>query len=212
MIFGMIIGLVLGVLAYRSTYSAILDFRYNHIPLLPATLKIQHFSAHRPPKVNNEDLETPIERSANDEVPNENAKGRGRTNENAEDVQAPSTLASLFSVFREPKKTQDPKCSRGFEHFRSRRLHAAGFGMFAATEYRFLSGPNQGRDAQHAMMRNTGDCGTVVAWSKSLEGVQVTGRVQESIAKLNKPILRPNIWGTQTLVEIARARTRGEIP
>ena len=31
----MIIGLSIGTLAYRSGYSAILNFHYNHIPLLP---------------------------------------------------------------------------------------------------------------------------------------------------------------------------------
>lgn len=33
----MIIGLSLGILSYRSRYTAILDFRYNHIPLPPRT-------------------------------------------------------------------------------------------------------------------------------------------------------------------------------
>lgn len=38
-IFGMIIGLILGVLAYRSVYAAAFDFRYNHIPLPPFSLR-----------------------------------------------------------------------------------------------------------------------------------------------------------------------------
>lgn len=36
--FGVIIGLSLGTLSYRSQYAAVLDFRYNHVPLPPRTL------------------------------------------------------------------------------------------------------------------------------------------------------------------------------
>ncbi|KAI9055587.1 hypothetical protein LZ554_000533 [Drepanopeziza brunnea f. sp. 'monogermtubi'] len=32
---GMLIGLILGVLGYRSAYAAVFDYRYNHIPLPP---------------------------------------------------------------------------------------------------------------------------------------------------------------------------------
>jgi diacylglycerol diphosphate phosphatase / phosphatidate phosphatase len=42
LVFGMIIGLVLGTLAYRSAYAAIFDFRYNHVPLPPFAIKVQY--------------------------------------------------------------------------------------------------------------------------------------------------------------------------
>ncbi|KAE9375622.1 hypothetical protein N431DRAFT_403387 [Stipitochalara longipes BDJ] len=42
LVFGMIIGLVIGILAYRSAYAAVFDFRSNHIPLLPYAIKNQH--------------------------------------------------------------------------------------------------------------------------------------------------------------------------
>jgi diacylglycerol diphosphate phosphatase/phosphatidate phosphatase len=38
----MMIGLVLGILAYRSAYAAVFDFRYNHIPLPPFVTKDQY--------------------------------------------------------------------------------------------------------------------------------------------------------------------------
>jgi diacylglycerol diphosphate phosphatase/phosphatidate phosphatase len=41
LIFGMLVGLVLGMLAYRSAYTAVFDFRYNHIPLPPFAIKTQ---------------------------------------------------------------------------------------------------------------------------------------------------------------------------
>lgn len=37
----MIIGLVLGTLAFRSAYAAVFDFRCNHIPLPPFATKTQ---------------------------------------------------------------------------------------------------------------------------------------------------------------------------
>ncbi|TVY82623.1 Lipid phosphate phosphatase [Lachnellula suecica] len=37
-VFGIIIGLSLGILTYRSRYTAVFDFRYNHIPLPPHAL------------------------------------------------------------------------------------------------------------------------------------------------------------------------------
>ena len=43
LIFGMIIGIVLGTLAYRSAYAAVFDFRHNHIPLPPSAIKA-HYS------------------------------------------------------------------------------------------------------------------------------------------------------------------------
>ncbi|KAH8687203.1 phosphatidic acid phosphatase type 2/haloperoxidase [Tricladium varicosporioides] len=36
--FGLIIGVSIGMLAYRSGYSAVFDWRYNHVPLLPMEL------------------------------------------------------------------------------------------------------------------------------------------------------------------------------
>ena len=45
----MIIGLVLGTLSYRSAYAAIFDFRYNHIPLPPFTIRTQ-FSYDQHPR------------------------------------------------------------------------------------------------------------------------------------------------------------------
>ena len=38
----MIMGLFLGMLAFRSAYAAVFDFRYNHIPLLPFAIKAQY--------------------------------------------------------------------------------------------------------------------------------------------------------------------------
>jgi hypothetical protein len=38
----MMIGLVIGMLAYRSAYAAVFDFRYNHIPLPPIAFKTQY--------------------------------------------------------------------------------------------------------------------------------------------------------------------------
>jgi diacylglycerol diphosphate phosphatase/phosphatidate phosphatase len=38
----MMIGLVIGTLAYRSAYAAVFDFRYNHIPLPPIAFKTQY--------------------------------------------------------------------------------------------------------------------------------------------------------------------------
>lgn len=38
----MVIGLVIGMLAYRSAYAAVFDFRYNHIPLPPFAIKTQY--------------------------------------------------------------------------------------------------------------------------------------------------------------------------
>jgi len=40
-VFGMIIGLVLGALAYRTSYASMYDFRYNHIPLPPFRANIR---------------------------------------------------------------------------------------------------------------------------------------------------------------------------
>jgi hypothetical protein len=37
----MIIGLILGMLAYRSAYAAVFDFRCNHVPLPPFATKTQ---------------------------------------------------------------------------------------------------------------------------------------------------------------------------
>ena len=37
----MFIGLIVGMLAYRSSYAAVFDFRYNHIPLLPYAINTQ---------------------------------------------------------------------------------------------------------------------------------------------------------------------------
>lgn len=37
----MLIGLVFGVLGYRSAYAAVFDFRYNHIPLPPFGARIR---------------------------------------------------------------------------------------------------------------------------------------------------------------------------
>jgi diacylglycerol diphosphate phosphatase / phosphatidate phosphatase len=45
----MIIGLVLGTLSYRAAYAAIFDFRYNHIPLPPFTIRTQ-FSYDQHPR------------------------------------------------------------------------------------------------------------------------------------------------------------------
>ena len=39
----MLIGLVVGMLAYRSSYAAVFNFRYNHIPLLPYAVKTQQW-------------------------------------------------------------------------------------------------------------------------------------------------------------------------
>jgi diacylglycerol diphosphate phosphatase / phosphatidate phosphatase len=47
LVFGMVIGLALGVLAYRSTYAAVFDFRYNHIPLPPYAFKTQYSRSSR---------------------------------------------------------------------------------------------------------------------------------------------------------------------
>ena len=41
----MIIGLVIGMLTYRSAYAAVFDFRYNHIPLPPFAFKTQYSRA-----------------------------------------------------------------------------------------------------------------------------------------------------------------------
>jgi hypothetical protein len=38
---GMIIGLFAGLIAYRSSYASLLDFRVNHIPLPPASAHIR---------------------------------------------------------------------------------------------------------------------------------------------------------------------------
>ena len=38
---GMILGLVIGAIAYRSVYAALLDARFNHIPLPPFSAKTQ---------------------------------------------------------------------------------------------------------------------------------------------------------------------------
>ncbi|KAL3425821.1 pap2 superfamily protein [Phlyctema vagabunda] len=38
-IFGIILGLLMGTLSFRSSYAAILDFRYNHIPLPPMSTR-----------------------------------------------------------------------------------------------------------------------------------------------------------------------------
>ena len=35
----MIIGLAIGILAYRSAYAAVFDYRYNHIPLPPFAIR-----------------------------------------------------------------------------------------------------------------------------------------------------------------------------
>jgi hypothetical protein len=38
---GLVLGLVIGTLAYRSVYAALFDSRYNHIPLPPFSAKTQ---------------------------------------------------------------------------------------------------------------------------------------------------------------------------
>ncbi|RDW62705.1 hypothetical protein BP5796_11007 [Coleophoma crateriformis] len=40
-VFGMVLGVILGTLAFRSSYAAVLDFRYNHIPLPSVSLHTQ---------------------------------------------------------------------------------------------------------------------------------------------------------------------------
>jgi diacylglycerol diphosphate phosphatase/phosphatidate phosphatase len=57
-VFGMIIGLSLGIAAYRSSYAAIFDFRYNHIPLPPFAARIR-FSYNREPINEQEQIEGP---------------------------------------------------------------------------------------------------------------------------------------------------------
>jgi hypothetical protein len=40
-IFGIIIGLIAGSLAYHSSYASLFDFRHNHIPFMPGPARMR---------------------------------------------------------------------------------------------------------------------------------------------------------------------------
>ncbi|CZT41417.1 uncharacterized protein RSE6_01153 [Rhynchosporium secalis] len=51
-IIGMLIGMILGALGYRSAYAAVFDYRYNHIPLPPFGARVRFVYSQNPGATN----------------------------------------------------------------------------------------------------------------------------------------------------------------